>query len=154
LELVGAAIELPLHRCRNPELKRIADEGAVKAVGSDTDDRVGKTREHLRLADDIRVGVKPLLPHLIADDRDGMGIAAGVLTRLEATAEDGMDTDRVEIVRRHHAAGDALRAIAERQRRSGDLLADERLSERAAAFEILEVRPRDVVATGSAVRAG
>src|SRR5207244_186300 len=154
LQLVCTAIELRLHRCRNPELKSVTDEGAVKPVGGDTDDRMGQTREHLRLADDTRVAMKPVLPHLVADNRDWMRIAAHVLTGFEAAPEYGMDTDCVEIVGRHHAAGDALCAIAEGQRRSGDLLADERISERAAALEILEVRPRDVVSARSAVCAG
>jgi hypothetical protein len=85
--------------------------------------------------------MKPPLPHLVADNRDGMRIATDVLAGFEAAADYGMDTDRVEIVRRHHAAHDALRAIAERQARSGDLFRDERLSKRAGPFEILEVWP-------------
>src|SRR5439155_8575909 len=53
-----------------------------------------------------------------------------------------------------HAAGDALRAIAEGQRRSGDLFGDERISQSAAAFESLEVWPRDVVSSSASVCTG
>ena len=113
-----------------------------------------QTCEHLRLADDIRVAMKPVLPHLIADNGHWMRIATDVLADFEAAAEYGMDTDCVKIVRRYHAAGDALRAIADGQRRSGDFFGDERVSERAAAFEILEVWPRDVVSVRAAVCAG
>src|SRR5262245_57751612 len=80
-----------------------------------------------------------------------MRIATDVFAGFEPAAQHGMDTDRVEVVRRHHAAGDALSAIAEGQRRASDLFGNERISQRAAAFEILEIRPRDVVSLRSAV---
>src|SRR5206468_4618273 len=112
LEPVGATVELRLHRRRNPELKGVSDKRAVKPVGSDTDDRMRQTREHLRLADDVRVAMKPVLPHLVTDHGHRMRIATDVLTGFEGAAEYGMDTDRLEIVRRHHAADNALRAIA------------------------------------------
>src|SRR4029077_7147111 len=121
--------------------------------GSDTDDRMRQTGEHLRPSDDIGLAMKPLLPHLITEHGHRMRVATDVFTGFEAAAEDRTDTNRVEIVRRHHAAGDALRAIAERERGAGDLLADERVGERAAPLEILEVGPRHVVSPAAAVGA-
>ena len=157
LEFVDAAIELRLHRRGHPELERVADERAVETLRRHTDDGVRHAGEHLRSADDGRIAVEPLLPHLIADDSYRMRVATDVLARLEAASENGMHADRVEIVRRHHAAGRALRAVADAECRAGDLVADECIGQRAAAFEILEVGPRHIVAApacDTAVRAG
>ena len=76
LELVDSGVELRLHRRRNPELKRVTDEGAVKPFRRHADDRVRQAVEHLSLADDSGIAVEPFLPHLIADDGDRMRAAA------------------------------------------------------------------------------
>src|SRR5207244_11451129 len=99
LELRGTGIELRLHRCRNPELKCVPDKGAVKPVGRDTDDGMRQTCEHLRLADDIRVAMKPVLQHLIAYKGNWMRIVTYVLEDFEADATHGFDYDFDSIVR-------------------------------------------------------
>jgi hypothetical protein len=157
LEFVDAAIELRLHRRGHPELERIADEGAVETLRCHADDGVRHAGEHLRATDDRGIAVKPLLPQRVADDGDGMRVAADVLARLEAPSDNGMHADRVEIIRRHHAAERTLCAIADAECRAGDLVGDEGIGQCAVPFEILEVWPRHIVTAqscGAAVRTG
>ena len=155
LELVHAGIKLRLHRRGHPELEPVADEGAVETLRRHADNGVRHAGEHLCFANDGRIAVKALLPDLIADDRHGMRVAADVLACLEASSENGMHADRVEIIRRHHAAERTLRAIADTECRAGDLIGDEGIGQRAVPFEILEVGPRHIVTAqpcGTAVR--
>ena len=145
LELVDAGVELPLHRGRHPELKRVADERAVEALRRHADDRVRQAGEHLRFADDVGIAAEAVLPRLVADHRHRMRVATGVLARVESAAENRTHADRVEVVRRDHAARRALGAIADAERRPRDFLGDERVGERAAALKIDPVGPRHVV---------
>jgi hypothetical protein len=48
--------------------------------------------EPLRLANDFRVTSKSLLPEVIADHHDGMGIASDIFARLEAASKNGANT--------------------------------------------------------------
>ena len=155
LELVHAGIELGLHGRRHPKLKRVADKRPVEPFRHHADDRERQAVERLRLPNDRRIAAKTVLPHLIADHDDRMCIASGVFTRLEPAPEHGMHADRIEIVGRDHAAGHALGAVTDAERRAGDFLGDERFDQRAVARQVLKVRPGhfDQRAAGTAVGA-
>ena len=64
--------------------------------------------------------MEAIAPKLIADDDDRVGVAAGFFLGLKAAAEDGMHSDRVEVVGRDEAAGCDLRVISIAQRRTRD----------------------------------
>ena len=72
-----------LHRHRDPELHCPADEGAIEAFRRNADDRVRHTIEHLRFADNRRIAMEPLFPHLIADHRYGMSVTPRVFGGFE-----------------------------------------------------------------------
>src|SRR5258708_32155155 len=92
--------------------------------------------EGLGLANHTWIAMKAVLPHLIADHGHWMRAAADVFTRLEPPAEDRPHAKRSEIVRRDHAAGGALGAIADAEGRAGNLLAYERIGHGRGAREI------------------
>ena len=62
-----------------------SDEGAEESFGSDSDDGVLDAVHHLGLANDGRVSAITVLPSLIADDRNRVGVAPYVVGRLEGT---------------------------------------------------------------------
>ena len=109
---------------------------------------MGHAVEHLSPADDSRIAVEALLPHLVADHRYRVGVAPEVLSRLEPAAQDRMDSQRLEIVGRHDAARRTLGPLADAEGRPRDPVHDERVEEPAALLEVGEVRPRDIGKAG------
>src|SRR5439155_13597702 len=95
-QFVSARGESLLHRYRDPELHGPADERAVETLRRNADYRVRHTVEHLRPADDRRIAVEPLIPHLVANDGNGMSITAEILGGFEAPPEDGTNSQRIE----------------------------------------------------------
>ena len=80
-------------------------------------------------------------PKLIADHYDRMRIAALILTWLEAAAENGMNTDSVEIVRRDNAAGRDFGVIADIQRAASNRSDESIVAERTVSAQIEKVGP-------------
>src|SRR5439155_15735142 len=66
-QFVTGRVECLLHRDRHPEREGVSDEGAVKFFWRDANDRVLHAIEHLRLANDLRIGVVTISPGSIAD---------------------------------------------------------------------------------------
>src|SRR5260370_38467674 len=104
-------MERYLKRRRDPKQHGPAHKGAVETLGRDTNNRMRHAVEHLRFSDDRGIAVKTLLPHLVADYRDRMSVAPEVFGGFEAAAEDGTDSQRVEIVRRYDGHGCPVRPV-------------------------------------------
>src|SRR6266705_1135639 len=81
-----------------------------------------------------------------------MGVAPGILARLEAAAENGMDSDGVKIIRRYDASGGDLGAIADAESRAHDFGHNEGVKECAAPLQIEEIRPGKTGRLGLAAR--
>ncbi len=92
-------VESLLHRDRNPKTEGISDEGAVKFFRRDADDRVLNPVEILRSADDVRIAAVTILPRPVSDHRHGMRLATFTFLRCEAAPENGLYSERVEIIR-------------------------------------------------------
>ncbi len=144
-QLVAGRIESFLHRQRHPELKRSSDEGAGECFRRDADDGVLDAIQILRLADDLRVALVTILPHLIADYCDRMGVAPHALFRPEATAQDWAHAERIKVVRRNETSECALGVIADAERRRNELVDDERLDQGAVFFEIDAIGMRELI---------
>ena len=111
--MVYTSSESFLHGYRDPELHRPADEGSIKAFRRDANNGVRHAIEHLRSADDRRIAMEALFPHLIADDNHGMSITAGIFGGFEPSPQDGADAERVEIVGRNNAPSGTIGAVAD-----------------------------------------
>ena len=144
LQLVSATLEVVFHRGRNPKLEPVADECSEEPFGHHADDGVLHAIQPLSPADDRRIGLVTILPRLIADHRDRMGVVPRVLARFECAAEDRADPQGVEIIGRNHAARGTLRAVANAERGAPDVFRDEGIDQRGVSPEILEVRPGNV----------
>ena len=142
LKFVSAALESFLHRRRNPELHGPAHESSVESLWRDSDDGVRHIVEALHLANDFRVTFEAILPELIADDHDRMGIVACILTRFEATPENRVHAGGIEIVGGDDASARGLCALSDTQRATGNLTDERVLAERAVPAQVEEVRPR------------
>ena len=150
-ELVASGFEDFFHRCGDPELERVADEGSQETFGRDADDRMLHTIEELCPADDIRIAMVAILPGLIADHRSRMGVATYVVAAFEEASHHRADAERLEVVCRNNAAGSALGTVADRERGPENPIRDQSIKQRAVLLEIQEVRPGE---TGAAVPVG
>src|SRR5713226_3617179 len=70
-----------------------------------------------------------------------MGVAPGVFARLESTAQNGMDTDGIKIIRRDDASCRDLGAVADAEGRAHDFGHDEGVNQSAVPLQIEEIRP-------------
>jgi len=70
-----------------------------------------------------------------------MGVAPGVLRRLEPAPQDGTDSQGLEIVGRHDAAGGVLGPVADAERGAEDAVDDEHVDQLAVPLEVLDVGP-------------
>ncbi len=95
----------------------------------------------LHFANDFRISFISITPQLVADDDDRMGVAADVLTRLEASPKNGMNADGIEIVGRNDAPARGLGVIANAESASGNLADESFLTERTISAQVLEIRP-------------
>src|ERR1700733_4680471 len=143
-ELVSAGVEQFLHGGGDPEAKRVADERAIKSFGSDADNGVLDSVQHLGAADNGRIARVALLPGEIGDHGYRVRVAAGVLTWLEASPHEGTDTEGIEIVSGDDAAGGAGGAVAAVERGAHDAVRDEGVDQGAVPLEVLKVGPGDV----------
>jgi hypothetical protein len=82
-----------------------------------------------------------IMPHLVADDDDRMGIAADVLARLKTSPKNGMNADGIKIVRRNDAPARSFSAIANAESGSDDLADESVLTERTISAQVLEIKP-------------
>ena len=110
--------------------------------------------ERLRLADNRRIAVEELRPHLIADHGDRMSVATEVFSRFKRAAQNRMDSQCFEIVGGHDAGCFAVSSIADGQCSAHDAVHDERVEQCAVPLEIDEVGPGDIVAAAHHTRSG
>ena len=140
-EFVSAGFEGLLHRGGNPELHGPADEGSVEAWWGDSDDGVRNVVEALHFSDDVRIGVEAAMPELVADDDDGMGVAAGIVAGLEGAAESGANTNGVEIIGGDDAADGDFGAGSDIEGAGGDFADEEGVALGAVLAQGLKVGP-------------
>ena len=141
LELVSATFERFFHRCWHPKIHCPADEGSIKARGRYADDGMGDIVEVLHLANDLRVASKSLLPKVIADHHDGMGVASDIFAGFEAASKNGAHTDCIEIIRRDDAAGRDFSVVSDIECAAGNLADEKCVAQGAVSLQILKVGP-------------
>src|SRR4051812_37211768 len=70
-----------------------------------------------------------------------MGVAPRVLARLESAAQNGMDSDRIKIVRRYDAPYRDLGPLADAESGPHNLIHNKCVKQRATPLQIDEIRP-------------
>src|SRR5215472_3913913 len=91
-------VEAFIHGRGDPEFPGVPDERPVKPLRSDPHDGVRAAVQDLRLPDDLGVAAVLLLPKLIADDEDRVGVLSDILSLDEAAAENWPDPEYIKIV--------------------------------------------------------
>ena len=79
----------------------------------------------LRFANDVRIAFVTILPRHVTYDCDRMRIASRAFFRSKSAAENRANTERVEIIRRHHSSDRAFGAVANAQRCASDFIDNE-----------------------------
>ena len=120
-QLVPVLLERFFHRDGNPKLHLPSDEGPIKALRRDADNRVYYAVEPLRFSNDFGIAVEASLPELIADDRYRVCVAPHIFARLESAPPNGMNSDGVKIICRYDTAGCALGPVADAESSSHNL---------------------------------
>ncbi len=140
--LQGAHIaggRLEVRRQRHPEALRLREHELRR---HDADDRVGKSVDGDRPADDRAIAVVAQLPHLVAEHDDAFG-AGTVIVGGEVASERRRRSEKAEERRRDRRAVEALglrRAVRHRQRPAGK--GGQGRERRRLVAHVAEVEPR------------
>src|SRR5215472_10928200 len=140
-QFVTAAVKGFDHRGRHPILHVPPHKSAVEPFGRYPDDGVHEIIEALGLADDCWIAGEAGLPKMVADHHDWMSVAAGVFAWLKAPAQNGMDSNRVKIVRGDDTSSDDLGALANAQSRPCYVAQKEGLTQGTASSHVEEIGP-------------
>src|SRR5260370_40107677 len=81
-----------------------------------------------------------------------MGVPPRVLSRLESAPKNGMDPDRIKIIRRYDASSGDLGAVANAERRPHNFRYKNCVKQRATPLQVDEIWPGNTSIVGFAAR--
>src|SRR3954468_9019235 len=94
------ALDLRLHRQRNPDVRRTPNHLARERPWPDADDGQGLAVQPDRSPGDVRSTSEAPVPEPIADDHDRTSAGRAILIIAEGATDDGGNTEHVEVVGR------------------------------------------------------
>ena len=98
---IGPRAQGLLHRDRNPDLRREADETTAPAFGHDADDGEGVVVEMDRVTDDVGITGEPGLPRAVTEHRQGRLAADVRLLGPHRSSPRRLDAQDLEVVGGH-----------------------------------------------------
>jgi hypothetical protein len=87
-----------LHHDGHEDIRRASDFEAEELTGCHADDRERHAGKRNRSPDDRSVESIPLVPVVVAEDRDGMTVRTLIVLRADSSARDCIDTQEREVI--------------------------------------------------------